>query len=79
VRLRFREDITQSHPGSVAVEPDGRIVVAHVVNRDHFMTTVLNVRAFSSIHVAETENAITFSDPVDPASTFRAVTIASRT
>jgi hypothetical protein len=32
VRLRFSQGITQTHPGYVTMEPDGRVVVAHVVD-----------------------------------------------
>jgi hypothetical protein len=78
VRLRFSQGLIQTHPGYVMVEPEGKVVIAHVVSKNHFLTTVLDLFAFDSIKLIESGNAITFAEPVDSPDTFRSVTIACR-
>src|SRR5437868_6174003 len=78
VRVSFSEGVTQTHPGRVTVEPEERVVVAHVVNRDQYLTTVIEVSAFDVIMLIESENAITFSEPTNTWGLIRAVTIACR-
>jgi hypothetical protein len=78
VRLRFTEGITQTHPGYVTFEPDGRVVVAHVIDRDHYFTTVIELSTFSEIKLIESESAIIFAGPSEDSGTFESVMIACR-
>jgi hypothetical protein len=78
VRLRFSHGITQTHPGYVTVELDGRVVVAHVVDRNHYLTTVIELSTFNVFKLIETENAITFSEPLEDSGNFESVMIACR-
>jgi hypothetical protein len=78
VRLRFSQGIMQTHPGYVAVESDGRVIVAHVVNRNHYYTTVIEISAFDTIKLIESESAIIFAEPQDDSRTFESVIIACR-
>jgi hypothetical protein len=78
VRLRFSQGITQTHPGYVRVEPDGRVVVAHVVDRDRYYTTVIDPSTFTAIKLIESESAIIFAEPQEYWRTFESVIIACR-
>jgi hypothetical protein len=78
VRLRFAQDVTQTHSGYLTVEPDGRVVVADVESRDRFLTTVFSAADFDLIKLIESENAITFSASRSASFVFRAITIACR-
>ena len=78
VITRFGQGVTQSHPGRVTLEPEGQLVVADVIDKDHYLTTVLDLFAFESIKLSETENAMTFEEPFATLDTFRSVTIACR-
>jgi hypothetical protein len=78
VRLRFSQGITQTHPGYVRVEPDGRVVVAHVVDRDRYYTTVIDPSTFNAIRLIESESAIIFAEPQEYGRTFESVIIACR-
>jgi hypothetical protein len=61
----------------MTLEPEGQVVVAQVVDRDHYLTTRLDTNAFETIRLSETENVMTFEEPF-AADTFRSVTIACR-
>ena len=76
VLVRFSQGLTQSHPGTVRFEPEGQVVVAYVINKDHYLTTVLDMFAFESIRLSEMANAITFEEPFESSGTFQSVTIA---
>lgn len=78
IRLRFRQGITLTHPGYVTIEPDGRAVVAHVVDRNHFFTTVIALSSFKELRLLESESAITAVGGEGDANVFEAVTIACR-
>jgi hypothetical protein len=79
VRVSFSGGVTQTHPGRVTVEPEDRVVVAHVANRDQYLTTVIEVSAFDVVYLIESENAITFAEPpIDIRGPINAVTIACR-
>jgi hypothetical protein len=78
VRLRFTQGITQTHPGYVTLEPDGRIVVAHVIDRNHYFTTVIELSTFNEIKLIESESAIIFAEPWEGSGTFESVMIACR-
>jgi hypothetical protein len=78
VRLRFTQGITQTHPGYVTLEPDGRVVVAHVIDRDHYFTTVIELSTFNAITLIESESAIVFAEPREDSDAFESVMIACR-
>jgi hypothetical protein len=78
VLVRFSDGLMQSHPGRVTLEPEGQVVIAHVVDKDHYLTTVLDVFAFETIKLSKTENAMTFEEPFAASDTFKSVTIACR-
>ena len=78
VRIHFSQGITQTHPGYVTVEPDGRVVVAHVVDRDHYLTTVIELSTFKVFKMIESENAIIFTQPQEPPSAIESVMLVSR-
>ena len=78
VLIRFSQGLTQSHPGQIRLEPEGQVVIAHIVDKDHYLTTVVDLFAFETILLSEMENAITFEEPFSSAETFRSVTIARR-
>jgi hypothetical protein len=78
VRLRFGQGVTQTHSGYVTVEPDGRVVVAHIVNRNHYYTTVMELSAFNAIKLIESESALIFAEPQGNGRTFESVMIACR-
>jgi hypothetical protein len=75
VVIRFSEGLTQTHAGRLAVEPEGQVVIAHVVGKDHYLTTVLDISSFDSIRLLESMGAITFSER-ERIGTFKSVTIA---
>jgi len=75
VVVRYCQGLTQAHPGRLAVEPEGQVVVAHVAGRDHYLTTVLDVSSFDSIRLLESTGAITFSE-TGGGGPFKSVTIA---
>jgi hypothetical protein len=62
----------------VTVESDGRVVVAHVVDRNHYYTTVIELSTFSAIKLIESESAIIFAEPREDSRTFESVIIACR-
>ena len=78
VLIRFSQGLTQSHPGQVRLEPEGQVVIVHLIDKDHYLTTVVDLFAFETILLSEMENAITFEEPFSSAETFRSVTIARR-
>jgi hypothetical protein len=78
VRLRFSQGITQTHSGYVRVEPDGRVVIAHVADRDRYYTTVIEPSTFNAIKLIESESAIIFAEPQEYGRTFESVIIACR-
>lgn len=78
VRLRLGEGLTLSHAGYVAVEPDGLIVIADVVDENRYFTTVLRMSAFESIRMSESESAIVFERPNDSSSAINEVIVACR-
>lgn len=78
VLVRFSQGLRQSHPGRVTIEPEGQIVVADIVDKDHYMTTVLDITAFETIKLSETESVVTCEEPFDTSGTFRSVTLACR-
>jgi hypothetical protein len=78
VRLRFSQGITLTHPGDVRVEPDGQVVVAHVVDRDRYYTTVIDPSNFAAIKLIESESAIIFAEPQECWRTFESVILACR-
>ena len=78
VIARFGQGVIQSHPGRITLEPEGQLVVADVIDKDHYLTTVLDLSAFESIKLSEMENALTFWEPIATPDTFRSVTIACR-
>lgn len=78
VIARFGQGVTQSHAGRVTIEPEGQLVVADVIDKDHYFTTILDLFAFESIRVSEMENAVTFEEPFATPDTFRSVTVACR-
>jgi hypothetical protein len=78
VLIRYSEGLMQSHPGYIRLEPEGQVVVAHVVDKDHYLTTLLDVFAFERIRLSETEKAMTFEEPFAASETFKSVTIACR-
>ncbi|HWN98960.1 MAG TPA: hypothetical protein VNS63_06770 [Blastocatellia bacterium] len=78
VIARFSQGVTQSHPGRLTIEPEGQLVVADVIDKDHYLTTVLDLFAFESIKLSEMENAMTFEEPFAASNTFKTVTIACR-
>jgi hypothetical protein len=75
VVIRFSQGLTQTHAGRLTVEPEGQVVIAHVVGKDHYLTTILDVSSFDSIRLLESMGAITFSER-ERVGTFRSVTIA---
>ncbi len=78
LRLRFSQGITQTHTGYVRVEPDGRVVVAHVEDRDRYYTTVIELSTFTAIKLIESESAIILAEPQEYRRTFESVIIACR-
>ncbi|MCI0488137.1 MAG: hypothetical protein L0229_16235 [Blastocatellia bacterium] len=78
VLIRFSQGMVQSHPGYITYEPEGRVVVADVVDKDHYLTTVLDLSAFETIKLSETESALIFEEPSATSRTFESVTIARR-
>jgi hypothetical protein len=78
VRLRFGQGVTQTHSGYVTVELDGRVVIAHVVDRNHYYTTVMELSAFNAIRLSESESAIIFAGPQENGRTIESVIIACR-
>src|SRR5258708_35840580 len=78
VVLRLCPGVMQTQPGNVRVEPDRRVVVANVVNKDHYLTTVIDMLAFDSIRLIDSENAITFAEPSTAVDGVGSVTIACR-
>jgi hypothetical protein len=78
VLIRFSQGLTQSHPGQLRLEPEGQVVIAHVVDNNHYLTTMLDLFAFETIRLSKMENAITFEEPFASAETFQSVTIARR-
>lgn len=78
VLMRFSQGLTQSHPGRIRLEPEGQAVIAHIVDKDHYLTTVVDIVAFETIRLSEMENALTFEEPFASVETFRSVTIARR-
>ena len=78
VLVRFSQGLTQSHPGRLTIEPEGRIVVAHIVDRNHYLTTVLDVMDFETIKLSETASIMTFEEPFSSSGAFSSVTIACR-
>ena len=78
VLIRFSQGLTQAHPGQLRLEPEGQVVIAHIVDKDHYLTTVVDLFAFEVIRLSEMESAITFAEPFATAETFRSVTIARR-
>jgi hypothetical protein len=78
VRLRFSQGITQTHPGYVRIEPDGRVVIVHVADRDSYYTTVIEPSTFKVIKLIESESAIIFAEPQEHRRTFESVIIACR-
>lgn len=78
VLVRFSQGVRQAHPGRVTVEPEGSVVVADIVNQDHYLTTVVDIMAFETIKLSETGSAIIFEEPFATSGTFRSVTIACR-
>ena len=76
VVIRFSEGLTQTHAGQLAVEPEGQVVVAHVVRKDRYLTNVIDISAFDSIRLLESTGAITFSMRDRVPSTFKSVTVA---
>jgi len=78
VVIRLCQGLTQTHSGYIAVEPDGRIVVAHVVDKDNYFTTVIDASEFDSISMIESENAITFTRESEKISGLKTITIACR-
>jgi hypothetical protein len=78
VVVRFSEGLTQTHAGRLAVEPEGQVVIAQVVGKDQYLTTVVDVSSFDSIRLLESTGAITFSERRQPHGTFTSVTIAAR-
>jgi hypothetical protein len=43
VILRFGQGLTQSHPGRVTIQPEGQLVVADITDRDHYLSTILDI------------------------------------
>ena len=78
VIMRFGQGLAQSHPGRVTVQPEGRLVVADVTDKDHYLSTILDIFAFEKIKLSETENVMTFEEPFASIDTFSSVTIACR-
>jgi len=76
VVVRFNEGLTQTHAGRLTVEPDGQVVVAQVINKDQYQTTLVDVSPFDSIRLLESMGAITFTDHDDPHRALKSVTIA---
>jgi hypothetical protein len=77
VLLRFGQGLVQAHSGRITLEPEGQVVVAQVLDRDNYMTTVLDTFAFETIRLSETENVMTFEEPYS-SDTLRSVTLACR-
>jgi hypothetical protein len=78
VIMRFGQGVTQTHPGRVTMEPEGQVVVADVLDDDNYLTTIVDIFAFESIKLSESESVMTFEKPYSPAVTFSSVTIACR-
>lgn|SRR5262249_44260999 len=76
--MRFGQGLTQAHPGRVAIEPEGQLVVADVTHKDHYFSTILDIFAFEKVKISETENVMTFEQSFASTDTFRSVTIACR-
>ena len=75
VVIRFSQGLTHTHAGRLTVEPEGQVVVAHVVGKDHYLTTVVDVSSFDSMRLLESMGAITFSKR-ERSGLFKSVTIA---
>lgn len=78
VLIRFTQGLTQSHPGQIRLEPEGQVVIAQTLDKNHYLTTMIDLFAFETIRMSEMDNAITFEEPYAPSETFRSVTIAQR-
>jgi hypothetical protein len=78
VRLRFSQGGTESHPGYVRVELDGRVFIAYVAYRDPYYTTVIDLSTFTAFKVLESKSAIIFAEPHEYRRTFESVIIACR-
>ena len=78
VLVRFSQGLMQAHPGQVTLEPDLRVVIAYVADKDHYFTTIVDMTGFESVRLIESESAITFVDPIGSDQTFDSVTIACR-
>ncbi|MEW6128346.1 MAG: hypothetical protein AB1757_15005 [Acidobacteriota bacterium] len=78
VLIRFSQGLTQTHAGQVRLEPEGQVVIAHILDKNHYLTTTLDIFGFERIRLSEMSNAITFEEPFASSGTFRSVTIARR-
>jgi hypothetical protein len=78
VILRFGQGLTQSHPGRVTIQPEGQLVVADITDRDHYLSTILDIFAFENIKLSESENVMMFEEPLSAADRFSSVTVACR-
>jgi hypothetical protein len=76
--MRFAQGLTHSHPGRVTIEPEGQLVVADVIDKQHYLSTILDIFAFEKIKLSDTGSVITFEEPFASNGTFSSVTIACR-
>ena len=78
VLIRFSQGLMQAHPGQIRLEPEGQVVIANVTDKNHYLTTMLDIFAFQTIRISEMDNAITFEEPFAPSETFQSITLARR-